>query len=213
MPFTVGKGDTMVAEPGGALWSVDEYLRMERQSEIKHEYVNGTVYALAGGTRANSIIAGNLVRALGNALEDSPCRVFDPDIKIRVSATIYRYPDVAVSCDERDAQPEDEDEEEIRFPTVIAEVLSPSTKRRDRTTKFDEYRTIATLREYLLIEPERMSVQVYRRADDGTWPVTAYQGGDTIALESLAVHIPVTALYRKVLLPRQGPDAQAGGPS
>ena len=200
----------MVAEPGGALWTVDEYLRMERQSEIKHEYVNGTVYALAGGTRANSLIAGNLGRALGNALEDSPCRVFDAEIKIRVSATIYRYPDVAVSCDERDAQPEDEGQDAIRFPTVIAEVLSPSTKRRDRTTKFDEYRTIPTLREYVLVEPERMSVQVYRRAADDTWPVTMYQDGDTIALESLAVHLPVTQLYCKVRLPHHGPDTQAG---
>jgi Uma2 family endonuclease len=200
----------MVAEPGGSLWTVDEYLRMERQSEIKHEYVNGTVYALAGGTRANSLIAGNLSRALGNALEDSPCRVFDADIKIRVSATIYRYPDVAVSCDERDARPEDEGEDAIRFPTVIAEMLSPSTKRRDRTTKFDEYRTIPTLREYVLIEPEHMVVHVYRRAADDTWPVTMYQDGDMMPLESLAVHVPVTALYRKVRLPHQGPDTQAG---
>lgn len=189
----------MVAERTGRPWTVERYLWLERNSPVKHEYVDGVVYALAGGTRGHSRIAINAGRVLDAALFDSPCRVFNSDIKVRITPRLFRYPDLAVTCDPRDDGYDEEDEDYIRFPTMALEVLSTSTKQEDRGAKFEEYCTIPTLREYVLAEPDRMVVHVYRRQDDD-WALTTYTAADEIALESLEVRIAVTALYHKVRL-------------
>ncbi len=193
----------MVAEPHGRPWSVDEYLWLERTSQVKHEYVDGTVYALAGGTRAHSRIAINAVRLLDQALDASPCRVFNSDMKVRITPRLFRYPDLSVSCDPDDD--DDADDEELDYiihPILILEALSESTAREDRGTKFVEYQSIPTFREYVLVTTDRVAVQVYRRRDDGTWPVTLYAAGDEIELENLGVRLAVDALYHKVRLRR-----------
>lgn len=117
----------MVAHPGERRWSVEEYLWLERISEVKHEYGDGTVYAPAGGTHAHSRIAMNAGRLLEEALADSPCRVFNSDMKIRISPVVYRYPDLAVSCHPEDTSVEGEDLGYINFPTLVMDVLSDST--------------------------------------------------------------------------------------
>jgi Uma2 family endonuclease len=190
----------MVAEPQGRSWSVEEYLWLERNSPVKHEYVDGIVYALAGGTRAHSRIAMNAGRLLDEALDERPCRVFNSDIKVRVSPRIFRYPDLAVSCDPRDDSAAGEELDYIAYPTLILKTLSDSTERQDRTAKFAEYRTIPTFREYMLVAADRIAVQVYRRQSDGDWTLTAYASGDEIVLESIGVHLAVDALYHKVRL-------------
>jgi Uma2 family endonuclease len=190
----------MVAEPSGRPWTVEEYLWLERNSPVKHEYVNGTVYALAGGTRGHSRIAINAGALLNVALADGPCRVFNSDIKVRINPRIFRYADLAVSCDPRDDGFDEEEEDYISYPTLILETLSTSTSQTDRGTKFDEYRTIPTFREYLLAEPDRMVVHVYRRRDADEWAHFTYEAGDDILLESLDAPLPVTALYHKVRL-------------
>lgn len=192
----------MVANRGDRRWSVEEYLWLERTSEVKHEYVDGTVYALAGGTRGHSRIASNAINLLEDVLADSPCRVFNSDMKIRISPTVYRYPDVAVSCHPEDTSAEGEDLDYIRFPTLVMEVLSDSTARADRTSKFEEYASISALREYVLVEAGRKAVHVHRRHPDGSWPTVTYLAGQEVTLESLTVRVLVDALYRKVLLPR-----------
>lgn len=116
----------------------------------------------------------------------------------RPGARIFRYPDLAVSCDPRDDSPDGEELDYISFPTFILETLSGSTEQDDRTTKFAEYRSIPTFREYALAEASRMAVHVYRRQDDGAWALTSHAGDDEIALESLDVRLPVAGLYRKV---------------
>lgn len=184
----------MVAERTGRPWTVERYLWLERNSLVKHEYVDGIVYALAGGTRGHSRIAINAGRVLDAALFESPCRVFNSDIKVRINICIFRYPDLAVTCDPRD----EEDEDYISFPTMVLEALSTSTKQQDRGAKFEEYRTIPTLREYVLAEPDRMVVHLYRRQDDDDWALTTYTAADEIALESLDVRLAVAALYHKV---------------
>ena len=194
----------MVAERSGRPWTVEEYLWLERNSLVKHEYVDGTVYALAGGTRAHSRIAMNAGALLNVALVDSPYRVFNSDIKVRVSPRIFRYADLAVTCDPRDDGYDEEDEDYISFPIVILETLSTSTRREDRSTKFEEYRTIPSFREYVLAEPDRMVVHVYRRQDDGSWSLTPYEAADEVPLESLAVRLPVATLYHKVRLRPSG---------
>ncbi|HZS87341.1 MAG TPA: Uma2 family endonuclease [Chloroflexota bacterium] len=194
----------MVAEP--RRWTVEEYLWLERTSEVKHEFVDGIVYAQAGGTRAHSRIAINAGVLLDEALADTPCRVFNSDMKIRITPRLYRYPDLAVSCHPADTSIEGEDLDYISFPTVVIEVLSDSTDGADRTEKFDEYRTITTLREYVLVESMRKAVHVHRHAETGTWPTVTYLAGQDIILESLDVRVPVDALYRKVLLPDNSGD-------
>ena len=198
----------MVAHPGERRWSVEEYLWLERTSEVKHEYVEGTVYALAGGTRAHSRIAMNAGRLLEEALADSPCRVFNSDMKIRISPVVYRYPDLAVSCHPEDTSVEGEDLDYISFPTLVMEVLSDSTVRTDRTSKFEEYCTIPTLREYVLAETGRKVVHVHRHHPANPWPTVTYLAGQAMILESLAIRVPVDALYSKVLLPRHAPHAE-----
>jgi Uma2 family endonuclease len=190
----------MVAEPKGRRWSVEEYLWLERTSAVKHEFVDGTVYALAGGTRAHSRIAINAGRLLDEALDESPCRVFNSDMKVRISPRIFRYPDLAVSCDARDDSADDEELDYISYPTLILETLSDSTAREDRTTKFAEYRTIATFCEYVLAAADRVAVHVYRRQDNDDWVPTSYVDGDEVVLESLGVRLAVRALYHKVRL-------------
>src|SRR5579884_3555805 len=103
------RGRHMVAEPQGRRWSVEEYLWLERNSPVKHEFVDGTVYALAGGTRAHSRIAMNAGRLLEEALDESACRVFNSDMKVRISPRIFSYPDLSVSCDARDDNADDEE--------------------------------------------------------------------------------------------------------
>jgi Uma2 family endonuclease len=198
----------MAAHPGERRWSVEEYLWLERTSEVKHEYVEGTVYALAGGTRAHSRIASNAVRLLEEALADSPCRVFTSDMKIRISPVIYRYPDVAVSCHPEDTSVEGEDLDYISLPTLVMEVLSDSTARTDRTGKFEAYRTIPRLREYVLAEAGRKVVHVHRYHPANPWPTVTYLATQEIILKSLAIRISVDALYSKVLLPRHAPHAE-----
>lgn len=190
----------MVAEPRGRRWSVEDYLWLERNSSVKHEFVDGTVYALAGGTRAHSRIATNAARLLEEMLDESPCRVFNSDMKVRISPRIFRYPDLAVSCDLRDDVVDDEERDYIGYPTLILETLSDSTEHQDRTTKLTEYRTIPSFREYVLAATDRVAVQVYRRQDDSTWTLTSYVAGDAVMLDSLGVRLSVDALYRKVRL-------------
>jgi Uma2 family endonuclease len=197
----------MVAEPHGRRWSVDEYLWLERNSLVKHEFVDGIVYALAGGTRAHSRIAMNAGRLLEEALDASACRVFNSDMKVRISPRVFRYPDLSVSCDTRDDNADDEELDYIGFPTLILETLSDSTAHEDRAEKFAEYRTIPTFREYMLAAADRIAVQVYRRGVDGAWAESTHAAGDELVLESLGVRLPVAALYRKVRLrPRAAPS-------
>jgi Uma2 family endonuclease len=190
----------MVAEPRGRRWSVEDYLYLERTSLVKHEYVGGIVYALAGGTRAHSRIASNAVRLLEEALDTGPCRVFNSDMKVRITPQVFRYPDLSVSCDPRDDSMDQEDLDYITSPSLILETLSEATAHEDQGTKFAEYRSISAFREYVLAAADRMAVRVHRRQDDGTWIPADYGAGDVIELESLGVRLAVNALYHKVRL-------------
>jgi Uma2 family endonuclease len=130
--------------------TVDQWRELERYShDIKHEYINGQVYAMAGGSRAHGRICSNIVRALEDALDDSPCNVYNLDVAACFSLTCYTYPDATVTYDERDqATP---DETEIQFPRVVVEALSESTEAYNRGEKFALYRACPTVQEYVLV--------------------------------------------------------------
>lgn len=190
----------MVAQPHPPRWTVEAYLEMERGSPIRHEYLDGHVYAMAGGTRNHSRIGVNVTALLNALVGDGPCQVFNSDMKVRVDARNYVYPDAAVSCDPRDTS--DGEAAFISFPALIVEVLSDeSTADYDRSDKFDLlYKRIETLREYVLVSARQVAVEVRRRGDDGCWEQRSYGPGESVPLESLAAAPSIAAFYARVAL-------------
>ena len=197
----------MVAQPSRQFMSIDEWRELERSShDAKHEYIDGQVYLMSGGSRAHSRIGSNAVRILEDALAGSSCIVYNSDASVRVSKTRYTYPDVSVTCDERD-QPTP-DEAEIQFPRLIVEVLSESTEAYDRGKKFSYYRNCPTINEYVLVASKYQSVEVYRRTSQGWTSYHAYGPGDEIELISIAVRFPIAALYRNTGVPELTDSAE-----
>lgn len=177
-----------------------EYLEWEEHQDIKYEYVNGEVFAMTGGTIAHSDIALNLATALKNHLRGSGCKVSMADAKLSVSEKgPFHYPDVMVTCDQRDKQAI----EFIQYPCLIAEVLSPGTEAYDRGGKFTHYRRIQTLREYVLIDAQKISVECFRLNEKGIWELHPYEQGDDIHLTSVDFHFPISLLYEDVHFPTE----------
>jgi Uma2 family endonuclease len=178
--------------------SARDYLEGEKISPIKHEYRRGEIYAMAGASKAHGIIVGNLFSMVRNKLRGSGCTTYMADIKVRIeTANAYYYPDITVTCDRRDSVSLDEDF--IRYPCLVVEVLSPTTAAFDRGNKFADYRTLETLEEYVLINQEQMSVECFRRNNKGLWVLYPYQKGDEIYLVSIDFRSPIEALYEDVL--------------
>lgn len=176
--------------------SPEDYLAGELVSPIKHEYRRGQVYAMVGAKKPHIVIAGNLVTLFNNHLEDSPCLVLTSDIKVRLEeANCYYYPDVAVTCDERDTN---STEDFILYPSLIIEVLSPSTAAFDRGEKFADYQTLSSLREYVLINQSEMSVECFRISEFEGWVSQTYGIGDEVCFDSVDFSCDIAAIYRKV---------------
>ncbi len=178
--------------------TVEEYLELDRHSELRHEYFEGEIFAMTGGTRRHTHLAANLVRTLGNALLDRPCMVLGADMRIAVSeSSLYTYPDVVVVCGP--AKFTNEREETLVNPSLIVEVLSPSTESYDRGRKFEHYRTIPSLTDYVLVSQDAPLVEHFVRQPSGSWLLTEYRAGHALAIDSLGVSIAVDEIYRKVL--------------
>lgn len=176
----------------GPFWTVLEYLDLERHSAVKHEYHGGQVYAMAGGTQAHSLIAGNAYAALRSAVRGTGCRALTSDMKIRQSSEDYVYADAVVTCDPRDDVPS---REWIEYPVLVVEVLSRTTERHDRGDKFDGYKQMGTLREYVLVNSRRRAVVVWRRDDAGEWRATEYGPDEAVTLTSVPASLPQDLLY------------------
>ena len=177
--------------------TADDYLAGEVLSPIRHEYVAGEVFAMAGATEEHATIALNFASLLRAQVRGGPCRVYIADMKLRVDAAdAFFYPDVFVTCDPRDAG------EPLvkRHPALICEVLSESTEAYDRGGKFAAYRTLETLSEYLLIDSRRRSVEVFRRQPDG-WLLAPVAPDGQLELISLGLSCAVDALYEDVVFP------------
>lgn len=187
----------MVADYAPRGWTVEEYLHLEQESPVKHEYVGGHVYAMAGGTQAHSELGVIVAALLRSLVRGTDCRAFNSDLRVNVSPHIYFYPDASVSCDPLDRRP---GAREIRHPTLVVEVLSPSTADYDRGEKFDLYRTGESLREYLLVDSRRIAIEVRTRSQDGTWTTHTYGPGETVQVSSLDATVSVDAFYEDVAL-------------
>jgi Uma2 family endonuclease len=177
--------------------SVQEYLEGEKVSPIRHEYLDGEVYAMSGTTRRHNQIAGNFYSRLLAHLRGGPCEVYISDVKVFIEAfNFYYYPDVVVTCD-----PEDASEYVVARPCLIVEVASPSTASTDRREKQRAYRRLGSLRDYVLIEQDEMKVTIYRRDARGTWWEEDLGPEDELNLDSVGLTLKVSDLYQGVVLP------------
>ena len=186
----------MVASPQPTYLTPDEYLQLEEKSDIKHEYIDGEIYAMAGALDPHVTIAGNLFALLRNHVRGSGCRVYISDMKVRIEKqNRYYYPDVVVTCDERDrGTPAYK-----KFPCLIVEVLSESTEANDRGDKFADYEQLETLQEYVLINTKRQRVECFRRSE-GFWILQSYTSQQqSFQLKSIDFESAMTALYEDVV--------------
>lgn len=198
----------MVARRETSRMTVDEWRALEQSShDIKHEYIDGWAYAKSGGSLAHGRIASNAIRTLEDALASAnqPCDVYNSDVAARLSSLRYTYPDVSVTCDERDRPAPDKTE--IEAPRVILEVLSDSTEAYDRGRKFSLYRACPTVQEYVLIATRYQALEVYRRTPQGWAIYQSYSPGDEVEIMSLDIRFPLAALYKNAGVPEVMEDA------
>src|ERR1017187_4222773 len=150
----------------------EQYLEIERKAEFKSEYFHGEMFAMSGAREGHNLIVWNLSAELHRQLRAKPCRAYMNDMRVLVNATgLYTYPDVAAVCGE--PQFLDENRDTLLNPSLIVEVLSPSTEAYDRGRKFEHYRSVESVSEYLLVSSERVSAELYSRQPDGRWLLTA----------------------------------------
>src|SRR5258708_8707069 len=180
------------------VWSVQDYLAYERASDQRHEYIDGKIYALAGASANHNLIVGNTLASLHAQLRKRPCTVYPSDMRVKVSRTgLYTYPDISVVCGE--PQFEDEQQDTLLNPNFIVEVLSPSTETYDRGKKFQHYRTLEALQEYLLIAQDSYRVEHYVRQADNQWLLSDVSRTDaTLTLPSIQCELLVADLYENV---------------
>jgi Uma2 family endonuclease len=194
----------MIAQPQHLKMSVEAYFALDRESkDARYEYIDGYAYLLAGGTPIHALIAANLIAEIKTRLRGSPCQVYTSDAKVRLSQSRYVYPDVTVSCDERDRLQE---AEVLQYPRLVIEILSASTEAYDRGNKSSYYRACPTIQEYLLISTQRSSVEVYRRTTEKLWTLYPSERGEQVELASIGVTLPVAAIYENVNLPADSAD-------
>jgi Uma2 family endonuclease len=183
-----------LADPAARL-TPEEYLAWESEQPNKNEYFFGEVYAIVGTTDAHNIVTLNVAFALRAALRDRPCRIFAADVKVGPkTAEVYFYPDVFVTCDERDHQ----NRNQKSHPVLIVEVLSESTGDFDRGEKFAAYRRIDELREYVLIDPERRTIDLFRLDPNKHWVLWDLRGESELVLESVGLTIQTAELFENV---------------
>lgn len=176
----------------------EEYLEAERSAEIRHEYYNGHIYAMSGGSYQHFQIIGNITAELHARLKQRPCAVGSSDLRLRVSPDgLYTYPDVIVICG--DPRFADDRRDTLMNPALIVEVLSPSTEAYDRGFKSAQYRTVESLEEYALVSQAEPRVEVFRRQPGGHWLLSEAVGLDAVChFDCLDCAIPLSEIYAKV---------------
>jgi Uma2 family endonuclease len=173
----------------------EEYFAWEEQQEIKHEYFDGEVFAMSGGTQNHARLGGRLFSLIDLHLDDSECVTLTSDARVKIQESEkYVYPDVSVTCDERDR----ETPQFITHPCLIVEVLSPSTEAYDRGDKFELYRRSSSLREYVLVSADKIAIDLHRKDDLNRWQSIYYRAGDTVELETIGLTFPIERVYRGI---------------
>lgn len=173
-----------------------DYVLLEQDSPVKHEYLEGQVWAMAGGTPEHAAISMNVGTLLSNALRGKPCRTYSSDLRIRVRATgLGTYPDVTVVCGSVELDADDPKQQTVVNPCLIVEVLSPSTEDYDRGEKIEHYKQIPSLLEIVLVAYDRQELEIVRREPDGTWSREIAQHGGAANLRSIDCSLSVAEVY------------------
>ena len=186
----------MVIETRGM--TVEEYLAFDEAGDIRNEYIDGEIIPMAGGTGSHNLIVANTTIAFGVALEDGDCAVFGSQMRVRIDAARYVYPDVSVVC----GKPEYEDDNEVILlnPTVVVEVTSPESLTRDHVDKVAYYGAVPSIQGYLILDQQRVFAEWYTRAEDG-WHLRQYADlADEIPLDPLDCSLSLSAIYRGIAL-------------
>jgi Uma2 family endonuclease len=191
------KTSAMQATQKVASLSVADYLAGELEGQVRHEFLGGVVYAMAGASDVHNLLSLNLAFALRTHLRGGRCQVYVVDVKVQLQISdepVFYYPDVMVACDARDVAPYFK-----RFPQLLVEVLSPETEAIDRREKFLSYRQIETLQEYVLVAQDKMEITVFRRANQ--WqPEIFSQPEELLRLPSLEFTLPLASVYEGIKL-------------
>ena len=175
----------------------EEYFAWEEKQLEKHEYIDGEVYAMSGGSKNHSLISVRFTTLFSNHLESSGCETGNSDLRVNiVESTNYTYPDVSVTCDDRDKSTS----QYITYPCLIVEVLSDSTEAYDRGGKFRMYRNNPILRDYLLVSSTKIEMDLYHKNDSGDWVIINYQAGDIVELKSINLSFEIDRVYRGLVL-------------
>jgi Uma2 family endonuclease len=180
-------------------FSVADYVALEEMSIVKHEFLDGVVYAMAGGSPEHAAVAANVIRLLGTALTGRKCRVYTSDLRIRVKSTgLITYPDTSVICERVDLDSEDTKGHTATNPTLLVEVLSPSTEEYDRGEKLTHYKQIPSLREVALVAHDEQRVDLWRRTGK-RWTQLTFRGSEPLVLESLDCTLSLDEIFRDPL--------------
>jgi Uma2 family endonuclease len=176
----------------------EEYLAAEREAEYKSEYFEGEVFAMTGASRKHNLVSGNIFASLHTQLKKRPCEAYQSDMRVKVSPTgLYTYPDVVVICGEPAF--DDEQKDSLLNPTVLVEVLSKSTASYDRGEKFEHYRRLESLAEYLAVAQNKYHVEHYIRQPDNQWLLSETEEvKDTVSLPSVKCQLALADIYDKV---------------
>lgn len=196
------------------LYMVSEYLRLEGDSTEKHEYRDGQILAMAGGSYFHSLIIANVVGELRNFLKGKPCCVLEGNLRVKNQRrAFYTYPDASVICGEPQFDAGDSTGQTVLNPKVLIEVLSPSTEAYDRGDKFDAYRGIDSLHEYILVNQDSARVESFLRQPEGSWLLTFASGLEaSIRIRSIGADLTLREIYREVQFPsskKAPPEAKA----
>jgi Uma2 family endonuclease len=173
-----------------------DYVALELESSTKHEFLDGEIYAMAGGTEEHSALAAEVLRALGNAIGDRPCRVHTSDLRVYVeSVGLATFPDGAVICGAL-AQHQASPRATALNPSILLEVTRDSSEEYDTGYKLECYQTVTSLRECIVVSHRERRITVHRREDDGTWRALAATSGGRVRVESLDTELAVDSIYR-----------------
>jgi Uma2 family endonuclease len=174
----------------------EEYFTWEEQQQIRHEYINGEVYAMTGGTLNHSEIALNFSLVLKSHLRSSGCRVLNSDARVNIhNSSDYVYPDISVSCDVRDKTAT----KFISHPCLIVEVLSPNTEAYDRGDKFAIYRRSPSLQDYVLVSSNKIAIDIYHKNDRDRWEIISYTAGDSVELECINLTFLIEDIFENIV--------------
>lgn len=188
------------------LMTAAEYLEMERNSTVKHEFYRGEIFAMAGAKERHNLIVSNLIGIFYNKFKSKPCVVYPSDMRVEIDENNhYTYPDVVLVCGERKFS--DSKNDTLLNPNVIFEVLSESTESYDRSKKFEAYRTIPSLQEYVLVSSDRKKIEVFTKSAEGRWYLSESGPSDTVEISAVNTELSLSEVYDKVIFDEQVSDS------